>query len=74
MNTKEAIFFAREICEEVNVHNFAIDCGISEKGNIKLNYNRDNNEWYWLVGEERREIKDLDNVAKIFFNENFVGK
>ena len=66
---EEASFFADMVCDEINVHNFSIDFGKDENDKqIKLNYNRDNAEWYWLHGTERKEVKDKQNIAKIFFN------
>lgn len=64
----KASFFAEIICDETNIKNFAIECGKSENGLIRLNYNQESKEWYWLIGDERKEIKDMSIVDKIYEN------
>jgi len=73
ISTPKASYFADLICDEVNVKDFSIDCGKDKQGNvIKLNYNQKSKEWYWLKGQERKEVKDKNIIDRIYDNRKTI--
>ena len=54
------------ICEEVNVLEFIREIGQDGKGKIiKIVYSLKEDNYYWLHGEERKEVKNIDKVMKL---------
>lgn len=58
--------FDKILCEEINVLNFTRVIGKDEKDRvIKLVYSLEEDGYYWLHGDERKEVKNEDNLEKL---------
>lgn len=64
MNIEERKQLDTIILEEVNIENYDREFGCDESGKrIALRF--DGNNYFWLVGDERREIRNISCVMEI---------
>jgi hypothetical protein len=57
------------LADEVNVHNVNFPVGVDENGSeIELEYNKDDDDIYWVHANVKKEIKKPERVCLILRN------